>query len=78
MIQTCRKTGSFFEKLTGMPGITWRDADGAIHENPWREVMDLSEVPFPYENLEDFSNRIIYYESSRGCPFSLQLLSVVY
>lgn len=60
----------FFEKMTGMPGITWRDADGAIHENPWREVMDLSEVPFPYENLEDFSNRIIYYESSRGCPFS--------
>lgn len=60
----------FFEKLTGMPGITWRDADGAIHENLWREVMDLSEVPFPYENLQDFSNRIIYYESSRGCPFS--------
>ena len=32
--------------------------------------MDLSEIPFPYEDLEDFSNRILYYESSRGCPFS--------
>lgn len=32
--------------------------------------MDLSKVPFAYENLEDFENRIIYYESSRGCPFS--------
>jgi len=32
--------------------------------------MDLSEVPFPYEDLQDFDHRIIYYESSRGCPFS--------
>ena len=32
--------------------------------------MDLSHVPFAYENAEDFTNRIIYYESSRGCPFS--------
>ena len=32
--------------------------------------MDLSQVPFAYEDLEDFRNRIIYYESSRGCPFS--------
>ena len=32
--------------------------------------MDLSKVPFAYENLQDFQNRIIYYESSRGCPFS--------
>lgn len=33
--------------------------------------MDLSRVPFAYEDLKDFENRIIYYESSRGCPFSL-------
>ena len=32
--------------------------------------MDLSRVPFAYEQTEDFANRIIYYESSRGCPFS--------
>lgn len=32
--------------------------------------MDLSRVPFAYEDLKDFENRIIYYESSRGCPFS--------
>ena len=32
--------------------------------------MDLSEVDFPYANLKKFENRIIYYESSRGCPFS--------
>ena len=44
--------------------------EGAIKSNPWRPVMDLSEVDFPYANLKKFENRIIYYESSRGCPFS--------
>lgn len=32
--------------------------------------LDIDTLPFPYENLDDFANRIIYYESSRGCPFS--------
>lgn len=41
-----------------------------VHVNPWRNVLDMSKIPFCYEQLEDFSHRIIYYESSRGCPFS--------
>lgn len=55
--------------LKEIAGITYRDEEG-IHVNPWREILDLSTVPFAYENLEDFKNRIIYYETSRGCPFS--------
>lgn len=51
-------------------GLVYRKADGALQNNGWRQLMDLSKVPFAYENLEDFENRIIYYESSRGCPFS--------
>ena len=50
-------------------GLVYRKADGALQNNGWRQLMDLSKVPFAYENLEDFENRIIYYESSRGCPF---------
>lgn len=50
-------------------GITFCTEEGEILSTGWREVMDLSEVPFPYENLADFEHRIIYYESSRGCPF---------
>ncbi len=34
-----------------------------------RELTDLSMVPFLYDDLKPFENRIIYYESSRGCPF---------
>lgn len=58
------------QDLTGLLGITWRDGEGAVVTNPDRPVMDLSEVPFPYTDTADFENRIIYYESSRGCPFS--------
>ncbi len=35
-----------------------------------REPLNLDELPFLYEDLEPFTNRIIYYESSRGCPYS--------
>lgn len=35
-----------------------------------RNQLQLSDIPFPYGNIEDFHNRIIYYESSRGCPYS--------
>ena len=33
-------------------------------------MLDFSDVPFPYDNLDDLEHKIIYYESSRGCPFS--------
>lgn len=35
-----------------------------------RTPLPMDELPFCYEHLEDFTNRIIYYETSRGCPFS--------
>ncbi len=56
--------------LRGLRGITYRDANGEIHDNPWREVIELSKLPFVYRHVEEFRNKIIYYESSRGCPFS--------
>lgn len=61
--------GGQHKSLKDIRGIVYRDETG-IHHNGLRDTLDLSKVPFAYENLEDFSNRIIYYESSRGCPFS--------
>lgn len=55
--------------LTEIPGIVYHDGE-EIYNNGWRELTDLSEIPFVYEQLKDFENKIIYYESSRGCPFS--------
>lgn len=51
-------------------GIAYRKNGSGIVVNPPASPMELSEVPFPYENIDNFKNRIIYYESSRGCPFS--------
>ena len=65
-----QENGTEGKTLEEIHGITYRDAEGAIKSNPWRPVMDLSEVDFPYANLKKFENRNIYYESSRGCPFS--------
>lgn len=65
--------GYYVEKnpqdLKDMTGICYRDGDQIIH-NGWRQIMDLSSIPFIYKDLSEFKNRIVYYESSRGCPFS--------
>ena len=57
------------KSLEQIRGIAFRKENQVLH-NGWREIMDLSKVPFPYQDLQDFDHRIIYYESSRGCPFS--------
>lgn len=51
-------------------GTAVRDETGRAVENPLIRAVDMSSIPFLYEDLKDFDNRIIYYESSRGCPFS--------
>lgn len=62
---------TFWQLLKGdlAEGIIYRNAEGNIICKPQREPLDMNQLPFAYENLEDFENRIVYYESSRGCPF---------
>lgn len=58
--------------LTQVNGIVYRKKSGEICIQPPQEIMDMSQIPFVYsgENgVERFENRIVYYESSRGCPF---------
>ena len=67
LLQHYHQEGKALEEIAG---IAYRDEERIIHVNAWRPVIDLSTVPFVYEDMEDFRNKIIYYESSRGCPFS--------
>ncbi len=63
--------GELEEVLRSIKGIAYRSTQSEeIMVNEWRPVSDMSGLPFAYNRMEDFSNRIIYYESSRGCPFS--------
>ena len=70
--ETFREVCSYYAGNRGLDdiqGIAYRDNNG-IRVTESRAIMDMSRIPFCYDTMEDFSNRIIYYESSRGCPFS--------
>ena len=58
------------KNLSEIPGITWRDGKGEIKVQTGRPLLDRNRIPFWYDELDDFEHRIIYYESSIGCPFS--------
>lgn len=57
-------------QLQQIKGLLIRTRQGTFVRTAEREFLDLNQLPFCYENLEDFNNRMIYYETSRGCPFS--------
>ncbi len=50
-------------------GLTWRDEMEVI-VNGDQQLLLMDLVAFPYPDLEQLSHRILYYESSRGCPFN--------
>lgn len=50
-------------------GLAYR-GESEIKVNPLMQTVELSQIPFVYKNIKDFKNKIIYYETSRGCPFS--------
>lgn len=56
--------------LEKIDGISYRRGDGTVAVQPLHSLLPMDELPFCYANLQDFEHRIIYYESSRGCPFS--------
>lgn len=54
--------------LEGIDGIVYRQGERIVRTGE-RGAAEMSSLPFLYKNMEGFQNRIIYYESSRGCPF---------
>ena len=73
--ETFRKLAEYYvnkkeeEGLYKIPGICFRGKEGAVNSG-FPEVLDMDRLVFPYEDLSSFSHKILYYESSRGCPFS--------
>lgn len=65
----CKYYDGKLENLADVKGIVYRENDEII-EKPFELVNDLSSLKFAYEDFQDFQHKIIYYESSRGCPFS--------
>lgn len=58
---------------SNVPGLTYRSGERIIMNTPGSMVECLDDIPSPYMGYEDsLENRIVYYESSRGCPFNCQ------
>lgn len=57
--------------LSDVPGLC-RMEDGQARKSPPPAPLDLAELPFVYEDLTQFKDRILYYEAQRGCPFNCQ------
>ncbi len=57
-------------ELSSIRGIAYRDAQTGetVYTLP-QKPLAMGTIPFCYDKVENFENRIIYYESSRGCPF---------
>ncbi|MDE7326668.1 MAG: B12-binding domain-containing radical SAM protein [Lachnospiraceae bacterium] len=65
--------GGEFQAGVEIRSLVYRGKEGGIHTNPIREMLNFSSIPFPYADcldFADFTHKIIYYETSRGCPFS--------
>lgn len=56
-------------ELEKIDGIVFRKGK-EIQKTALRAILDMDTLVFPYQDMELFHHRIIYYESSRGCPFS--------
>jgi radical SAM superfamily enzyme YgiQ (UPF0313 family) len=56
-------------RLEEVKGLHYKIND-LVYSNEKRPLMSMDEIVFPYEEDEDLSNKIVYYEASRGCPFS--------
>ena len=73
--ETFRKLTEYYlnqkeeEELYRIPGICFRRNEGTVNSG-FPDVLDMDRLVFPYEDLSSFSHKILYYESSRGCPFS--------
>lgn len=57
------------KNLSDISGICYRQKEELLLENPPGSYLDMDKIPFVYEDIEKFKNKILYYETSRGCPF---------
>lgn len=64
--ETAENEESMEQQLEALAGVVTHKRREPVS----REPVDMSSIPFVYNKLEAFNNRIIYYESSRGCPYS--------
>ncbi len=67
--KTLMEADERIKELKDIKGIAFGQGEKIV-ETKIRPQLDMSTIPFPYENMKDLEHKIVYYESSRGCPYS--------
>lgn len=61
------------KSLEDIRGITYRNGESIVENEDREPIRDLDTIPYPYEDgFHGLENKIIYYETTRGCPFNCQ------
>ena len=60
------------KQYKNIEGLAYRSSGTVNVNNARSPIANLDEIPFPYDDFNDLENKIIYYETSRGCPFKCQ------
>ncbi|KUO70921.1 MAG: radical SAM protein [Desulfosporosinus sp. BRH_c37] len=66
------KTWQDGRDLTDVLGIAWRENEKLVVNPSCANPLDLNELPFPYAEEENFIGRLVYVETTRGCPYNCQ------
>ncbi|MBR5047377.1 MAG: B12-binding domain-containing radical SAM protein, partial [Eubacterium sp.] len=64
----CHYDGSL-ESVPDLPGIAIRRGPGQVEDYGFAPLMDMDDIPFVYDDFTSYEHKILYYETSRGCPF---------
>lgn len=60
-------------EFTKVQGLVFRDGDRIVRTEIRPDIKDLNDLPFPYpDDLRPFQRKLVYYETTRGCPFHCQ------
>ncbi|WP_326513185.1 B12-binding domain-containing radical SAM protein [Clostridium intestinale] len=55
--------------LSKIKGLYFKK-DGEVYFNGERKLMNMNDIIFPYSDEDNLEDKMVYYEASRGCPFS--------
>lgn len=60
--------------IKDVDGLVYRNNGEIVRNKPMKDIENLDIIPSPYVDLNkaEYENRIVYYETSRGCPFNCQ------
>lgn len=85
MLHICERMAEGSRDFSGIPGVTWRSAEGVVEKNADQKLLDINDFPpYPWHLVEleryvqsDFTPRSLCYNTSMACPFGCSFCGVI-